>query len=272
MKTTALEVRIRPTDGHIELRRLTTTLDQLRLALTDIDRAYIVRASRPKWVVARLGYQKYDLVVRVTATGTSKRPAQSMLASVDALVSGVESLKEEPVVPDYYSERTVERLLDISEPGHGIDNLSLATVNGDTGELVPVSDPVRQNARRAVVGTHETLGSVSGWLDSMNARRLGRHGLRVGLYDPLRKRAVTGEISADMADEAHDKFWRRRVLASGRILRNERGQAVRIKIDNLELLPEDDLRRASVNDVLGADDDWLGGQAVDDYIREARRA
>jgi hypothetical protein len=30
-------------------------------------------------------------------------------------------------------------------------------------------------------------------------------------------------------------------------------------------------RRASVDDLLGADPDYLGGQSVDDYIREARR-
>lgn len=30
-------------------------------------------------------------------------------------------------------------------------------------------------------------------------------------------------------------------------------------------------KRASVDDLLGADPDWPGGQDVDDYIREARR-
>lgn len=270
--TRALEVRIRPREGRVELRRLTATLDQLRLALSDIDRAYFVRGSRPRWVVDNLKYQTSDLMVRVTAVATAKRPASSMLASVDALVSGVESLETVAAVPDYYSEKTIERILEVSDPSHAAGQLSLAVVNGHVGESIQISEPVRENARRAVLGAQYSLGSVSGWLDSMNARRLGRRGLKVGIYDPLTKRAVTGEIPANMADIAHAQFWRRRVLASGSVMRNERGQPVRIKIDRLEQLPEDDSGLASADELLGAAPDWLSGQSVDDYIREARRA
>ena len=38
--------------------------------------------------------------------------------------------------------------------------------------------------------------------------------------------------------------------------------------ETLRDLPD---KRASADDLLGADPDYLGGQSVDDYIREARR-
>lgn len=272
MSTTALEVRIRPAEGRIELQRLTSTLDQLRLALSDIDRAYVYRGSRPKWVIADIRQLEVEILIRVTASASPTRPAASMLASVDALVSGVESLRHEPIVPDYYSPQTVERILTVSGPGRGIRDISLATVNGNAGKPVHVSEPVRENARRAVLGVQESLGSVAGWLDSMSARRLGSGRLMVALYDPLTRSAVIGELPSEMADEAHDRYWRRRVLASGRVKRNDSGQAVRIKIDGLELLPEDDNERAPVADLIGSDPDWLDGQSVDEYIREVRRA
>jgi hypothetical protein len=78
-------------------------------------------------------------------------------------------------------------------------------------------------------------------------------------------------VPAAMEPKVHE-LWRRRVLARGRVTRNERGQAIRISIEGFELLPEDDRARAPVDELLGIDQDWTGGQDVDEYVREARRA
>jgi hypothetical protein len=194
-----------------------------------------------------------------------------MLAPAEALVSGVDALQREPEMPLYYTESTVERVLKIGEPGQGVTEVSLATVNGDPNiEYVPVSEPVRQHAREAVHGTHTSLGSVAGWLDQMSARRVGKGVLVVSLFDPLTHRAVAGHLPAAMEPAVHE-LWRHRVLARGRVTRNERGQPVRINIDGFELLPEDDGARAPVDQLLGLDRDWIAGQPVDEYVREARR-
>jgi hypothetical protein len=47
---------------------------------------------------------------------------------------------------------------------------------------------------------------------------------------------------------------------------------VKIEIEHLEPLPEEAEALAPVSELLGIAPDWLGGQSVDDYIREARRA
>jgi hypothetical protein len=94
--------------------------------------------------------------------------------------------------------------------------------------------------------------------------------LVVGIYNPLTRRAVTGHLPAEMEDEAHDKYWRKRVLAQGQITRNKRGQIVRIKIERLEFLH--DQERAAADELLGIDPNWIAGRDVDEYIEEARRA
>jgi hypothetical protein len=194
-----------------------------------------------------------------------------LLAPAEALVSGVESLQRIPEVPQYYTESTVERLLKIGQPGQGVKEVSLATVNGKVdNDYVPVSEPVRQHAQEAVRGAETSLGSVAGWLDQMNARRFGKGLLVVSLFDSLTHRAVTGHIPAAMEPEVR-KLWRRRVLAIGQVMRNERGQPVRISIESFEQLPEDDSARAPVDQLLGIDRDWTSGQSVDEYVREARR-
>ncbi len=267
----ALDVRIRHDHERVELARLTKTLTDVRLALAEIDHVYLLRGRRPKWVIDTVRDQKEYLLVRLAAGFTPRRDSQSLLLPASALVAGVESLNRVPEVPQYYTESTVERLIKIGEPGQGVAEVSLATVNGHVNDYVPVSEPVRQHAQEAVRGASVSLGSVAGWLDQMNARRAGKGILVVGLFDPLTRRAVTGHVRAAMEHQVQ-ALWRRRVLAHGSVTRNERGQVVRIKIDRFELLPQDDSERASVGELLGIDRDWTGGQSVDEYVREARRA
>lgn len=267
----ALELRIRSDAERVELARLTATLNQVRLALREIDHVYIFRGSRPKWVVDGIRDQDHLLVIRLTASGARRRDPHTLLVPAEALVSGVETLQQVAEVPQYYTEATVERLVRIGEPGQGVKEVSLATVNGRVGDFVSVSDPVRQNAREAVRPAEVSLGSVVGWLDTMSARRAEKGVLVVGLYDMLTRRAVSGYLSPRMESEVQ-QLWRRRVLAHGLITRNQRGQPIRIKIERFERMPEDDTQRASVSDLLGAAPGWTGGLSVDEFVREARRA
>lgn len=273
MTAGALDVRISsPLNERVELARLTKTLNEVRLALSEIDRIYVIRGSRPRWVVSSLSDYPDSLLIRLTARATRSRDVGSMLATAEALVSGLDSLQRVPEVPQYYTESTVERLLKIGEPGQGVTEVSLATVNGKVDiDYVPVSEPVRQHAREAVHGAETSLGSVAGWLDQMSARRVGKGILAVSLFDSLTRRAVAGFMPAAMEPEVH-QMWRRRVLARGRVTRNKRGQAVRISIEALDQLPEDERGRAPVDELLGIDQDWTGDQDVDEYVREARRA
>jgi hypothetical protein len=272
MSTNALEVRLRGSAEKINIARLTETLTQVKVALEEIDRVYMwQRSARPDWVIQRLDQHEKDLLIQVTTRESRRRDWSSLLAPVSALVSGVKTLQEIPEVPQYYTESTVERLIKIGEPGGGIQEVSLATVNGKVGHHFSISEPVRENAHQAVTGAYSSLGSVAGWLDEMNARRAAKGVVKVALYDPLTRRAVIGHLPTTMESTAQ-QLWRKRVLARGIVTRNERGQIVRIKIEHLEILPQDDAGRASVDDLLGADPDWLDGQSVDDYLRGVRGA
>ena len=272
MSTTALEVRLREGVEKVGIARLTETLTQVKVALEEIDRVYQwQRSARPEWVIQQLDQDENDLLIRVTARESRRRDWSSLLVPVNALVAGVKTLQEVPEVPQYYTESTVERLIKIGAPGGGIQEVSLAMVNGKVGHHFSISEPVRDNAHQAVTGAYTSLGSVAGWLDEMNARRAARGLVKVALYDPLTRRAVIGHLPTAMEPTAQ-QFWRKRVLARGMVTRNERGQIVRIQIEDIEPLQEDDADRAPVADLLGADPDWLGGLSVDDYMREVRGA
>ncbi|SFJ57507.1 hypothetical protein SAMN05216275_11039 [Streptosporangium canum] len=272
MSANALEIRLREGRDRVDLTRYTDTLAQVQHALNEIDHVFArQKTARPEWIVQDLGHDDQELVVRLTARETPRRDYASLLASIHALVSGVEQLQETPEVPQYYTATTVERLLKIGNPGKGIQEVSFATVNDAVGPHFPVSEPVREHARLAVTGTQTSLGSVAGWIDQMSVRRLNKGVSSVSLFDPSTRRAVLGRLPAEMQTVV-ESMWRKRVLARGTIWRNDRGQVVKIEIEHLELLPEEPEALAPVSELLGIAPDWLGGQSVDDYIREVRRA
>jgi hypothetical protein len=208
MSTNALEVRLREGRERVDLVRYTDTLTQVQHALNEIDHVFArQKTTRPEWIVQDLGHDDQELVVRLTARETPRRDEASLLASIDALVSGVEQLQETPEVPQYYTAATVERLLKIGKPGKGVQEVSLATVNGATGPHFPVSEPVREHARLAVTGTQISLGSVVGWIDQMSVRRLNKGVSSVSLFDHSTRRAVLGRLPAGLQSVV-ESMWR----------------------------------------------------------------
>jgi hypothetical protein len=267
----ALEVRIREQEASVDVNRFTEVLEDIGATLREIDRLYLLEARRPRWVVEDLTHQDRTLAVRLTARPGSKmdRSSSSMLAPVGIFVRGAQALRSAPEVPTMFTERTVERVLEIARPGRGIDEISVATVNGRASSPISLSGPLITNAREAVRSHEESWGTVAGTLDILSRMRT-RDQVRLSVFDSQSARAIAGIAPPSMSDELRNA-WGRRVLLGGPIARNARGQAVRIKVVRLEILGGD-VNRASVAELLGVAPDWTGDLSVDDYMAEARRA
>jgi hypothetical protein len=270
MTATALEVRFRQDREHVKISRFKDALGQVATSLREIDRAAYFGEERAVWVVEHLETREQLLVVRLTArTATSKRDPATLLRPVEALVEGVDSLGREPEVPRFYSEATVSRLVAFGAPSQGLQQVSLATVNGSVGPEVPVSDVVLSNAKAAVRAAEVSLGSIVGRLDILNKRVRGQS-VRASILDAATRRGVTVIFNDRLSDTLRNA-WDHRVLVTGRVTRNERGQVVRIEADEIEQLPDDDSGRVDPDEFFGVDPEWLGGRSVDEYLREVRR-
>lgn len=266
---TALEVRMMQGEHRPALAAFTSTLGQLSSALREIDIAAVThRSARPKWVVDDLSHEGLFYTVRLSAGPNQRRDPASLLMPVSALVDGARDLQSEPELPRFYSESTVTRLLRVAVPHEGIREVSLATVNGKVGERVLLNDNLIEHARTAVREAEVSIGSITGTLDVISTR--AKHGVRVSVFDPVNRRAVTGTVSGKLSDTLR-KSWGHRVTVRGRITRNARGQAIRVAITGLELLPDDDSGRPSTAELLGADPEWTGGLSVGDFMDRARR-
>lgn len=266
MTATGLEVRLHEGRERAEATRVAKTLNEVVSSLQEIDRIHLLRGTRATWVMADMDRQAEDLILRLEPRNVPVK-RDDMMVPAEALVRGATTLTQQPVVPELFAPKTVTRLGTLAEPRGGIQSVSLATYNGQTNKEVVLSDPVRENAAAAVKPFEVAYGSVSGTLSGVRDAR-GKT-VRVTVRDTIGRQAIEGIVPESMAEDLRSA-WRHRVVLSGKVRRNARGQAIRIDVDRLELLPEGNTGRPSTEALLGVGADWLGGMTVDDFLREVR--
>lgn len=269
MTTTGLEVRLHEGRERAEVTRVAWALNEVVGSLKDIDRVYLLRGTRATWVLADMRRDQHDLVLRVEARRVpAKRSRDDMLLPVAALVTGVAQLDEEPTVPPLFSPKVVTRIAALAAPKQGIQSVSLAPYNGVVRRGVVLTERVQQNAEKAVQPFELTYGSVTGYVSRLTEKRGGKLGFTVRQEDA--KQAVEGEAPTRMTEELR-AAWRHRVLLGGKLKRNSRGQVIRVDVDRLERLPEDDLQRPSSEDLFGVVPEWVEGLTPDAWMKEVRR-
>lgn len=115
-----------------------------------------------------------------------------------------------------------------------------------TGRQRHAIQPVPKAVRQAVPQQPIPLrGSVEGHLTSLHAG----NGLHGEIREYIRRRPVKCTIPDELV-ETTKSLWRKRVIAYGLVHYNPRGEAIRVQVDRIEPLPDDnDL--PSYMDVLG---------------------
>jgi hypothetical protein len=264
----ALDVRVEETGHGPDLLHFIAALSNVSKALIDVDRAATPgRIQRPKWVVNDLRHDNNFFNVQLTAAPVKTRDRDSLLLPVSALVTGVKELREQPELPPFYSESTVSRLLQVARPRDGIQEVSLATVNGVVGHYEVLDSAVVENAESAVREAEVSIGSITGTLTGLKTTRSG---LRITVHDPVARRTVNGTAALALADDLRP-CWNHRVTLRGRITRNLVGQALRISATNVERMPEEKPRGQTARALFGAAPDWTGGLSVEEFMSRTRR-
>ena len=271
---TALDVRITPGVQRLpDLRDFLLALGRLGTALDELDRAMISgRSPHPTWVVRDLARVDGYFEVTLAAAVDAARDPVSLLRPAVALVDGVRDLETAADLPPYYSETTIDRLLQIAKPKSGIREIALAARNGVREPWAPLTEQVISHARQSVKPAQQSIGSITGRLDELKSSPKGRISTRV--FDERSRRTVTVSVPASVADNLRNDLrqaWTERVTVRGRITRNAAGQAVKVTATQLERLPDDDSGMPSAADVLGIAPGWTGDLSPDAYIEQRNR-
>jgi len=246
---TAVEVGITGEDGGVGIRAYTQLLSHVRFMLEEIDRlAAPGDVTRPEWAVrSAVTAGSTFRVVLLPRTLPRRRDPDSLAIPPMALVDGVRSLATAPEIPRFFSEPVVSHVDKVGgQIGRsGVAGITMISINGDRSPEAPVTEAVRENARRAVRPYSVAWSSVVGVLDVISARREKR---QVGLLTE-QGRAVVCNVQK-LPKELVFSAFEQKVVAGGLLRRNSRGQAVRLDVDSLEILSPEP--HVSARDLLGA--------------------
>ena len=275
MGASAVEVRLFQSDQMITVGRLGQTISKLAQSLREIDRLLSVKEMklpRVQWIVKNLGLNGNDIFLQVTARdGIKLRSEESLFEPIRLFMNGIESLADAPELPEYYSEQTIDHIIELSKKSGGVEKTSLAMVNGHVGKQFALDGKLLENAKKAARGTYEALGSVSGKLDILDGRHASKGYLKLSIFDDSTNRGVTARFKATRSEEVRN-YWNTRVLLIGKIKKNEFGQAVEIDVDEIEKMPDETLPKTNFSDLLGVAPDWANGLDPVEYIRGLRGA
>ncbi|MET4650272.1 hypothetical protein [Gordonia terrae] len=268
MATSGLEVTFHQGRERAQVMRFTHTLDEVVRSLREIDQVYLARAARATWVLASLDQKSNRLVVRLEASNVPNgRGVADMLVPAEAFVEGAETLAQVATVPRLFRPHTVTRMAHLAVPKSGVQTVSVAMYNGTRGPSVELSDLVHDNATRAVQPFSISYGTVTGRVFGVREVRKGR--VRLSIRDERNQTAIEGEMTEKLAETARES-WRHRFILGGKIRRNGRGQAIRMDVDRLEPMPEDNSGRPTTESLLGAGASWFENESVDDAIAKMR--
>lgn len=260
-----LEISLGTAGGWITPHSYGVVLHQVDRSLEELDRlAEPERRKRAVWRVVGTSWGKAGPSISLRPdVARDQRSTEELMRPSLALVGGVRSLHKVAEIPSHFSETVMTRITkvakEVGQAGSGLTSVDLRTIGTDHGAAA-IDDTVSANALQAVESASIAYGSVVGTLDLISTR--GTHD-RVGLLGdfgpPINCRV--DQLPREVVVESLD----RRVVVSGVMRRNGRGQIVRIDADGLELAPERTLITArSLRGILPRD------KRVQQYIEEQR--
>jgi hypothetical protein len=260
-----LEISLGTASGWITPHSYGVVLHEVDRSLAELDRLAVAeRRRRAMWRVVNTGWATDGPTITLRPdVGGDARSMEELMRPSLALVGGVRQLHTEPEIPQHFSETIVGRIskvaAQVGQRGTGLDSVSLRTIGTDA-RAAAIDDVVSANASLAIASASIAYGSVMGTLDLITTRG-GRN--RVGLLVDYGPPVLCVVDKLDRVE--YIQGLDQRVIVSGLLKRNGRGQIVRIDADELELAP-----RASSVSAASLRGAIPGGPEIADFIREQR--
>ena len=185
---------------------------------------------------------------------------------VDMLQKGLDELLQHPVIPQGWSRKGVEALVELGKVSNkrGVELVALST----HGLVARIDDVIQANAEQALAPASTALGSVRGILyrytnDGATSRR------SAALRDYRTEEVVGVTFPADLAGQfkqsldAEVEVW-------GEVARDQDGRLIRIRADGIEILNHA-VRERGADSVMGLfGPEWTDGIDPAEWVRTQR--
>jgi hypothetical protein len=226
---------------------------------------------RVHWIL--IGLRSGSAVAELEARPEDTVTADLVDRVADAYVQGIRQWVHDPSVPPpYFNYDAVTRLRDVAIGLGRYGTGALTAVHVDApaqprGVLPPMEpdESLPDVVSIRLAQPEKARGSVIGRIEAINLHERRE----ATLYDEVDHARVVLTFSEDMFEQVR-RALRRRVEASGEIVEDDAGRPLRIRLEELDVLPADEELRP-LADLVGLFPDLTDGQDPTDWIREQRR-
>ena len=225
-------------------------------------------APKVHWIL--VGLQTGSAVAELEARPEDGAPAALVDTVVEAYVQGIDRWADDPSVPPpFFNYDAVAQLrgLAIDLGRYGISTLTAVYVDGaeqPQGVLRPMEpepDPLSPRLAR----TQKARGSVIGRIEAINLHDRQE----ATLWDEIGQNRVVVAFPEESFEQVRGAL-RRRVEASGELTEDDDGRPMRMRLEQLDVLPGDEELRP-LADLVGLLPNLTNGEDPTDWLRNQRR-
>ena len=262
-----LRLQVEGEPGRVGLPVFASVLGSAQTILRDIERGISHGKPEIAWVVSDLG-----------ANATLDTVVSSRLARADAdpnrpqtvtrgFVAGLRTIESGGSLPPFFSETGLGALQELGNAlaRRHVGARALCATVLETSDSARFTKTGKENVARLRAPAVEAIGSIIGALDAISV-----HGAapKYMVYDAVTRRAVKCEFTSDGL-EMVKRALGARVQVSGTVVRNAKGDPLRVDNADFEILPGDD-DLPTVEDIYGLVPDLTGDLSTQDYLTTIR--
>ena len=227
-----------------------------------------------EWVVDSLSLG--SLVAEIEAKPKDPELQPLALASAPQVasqfVNGIQELQTRGTLPAYFSDTAVRAVQRISRSMGKNGARAFEAVDLSANESVTVTAEATSAFKSVLEGKAESVGSIIGRLEMISIHRQPT----VNIYETRTNKGVRASVPKE-PHENHEQLMAtiksalgERVVASGRITRNALGEAIRLRLESLEVQRSAGL--PTTDEFVGSDPDFTGTLSTEEYLRRQREA
>ena len=184
------------------------------------------------------------------------------------LISGINRLERGQSISPDLKATSLQRMWKVANAlkSRGVEH-ELLVLSGITGESGRISHPMARQINQILVKERVSLGSIEGVVELVSVRQGNR---KFNVYHTVTGKAIECDLPSYLEAEVIDAIKRRvRVVVSGAIHRNWKGDPVRMKVDRIRALPEA-RELPSLDELAGSVPDLTGNRSTEEFIRMIR--
>ncbi len=263
-----LRLRVEGEGKPVSFDSFVSSMNRALQMLRDVDRVISThRTPALTWVVADLAMNSPSPVAvlesRVLSRSLGERFAEQVTGG---FVTALATVEQGEALPAHLSDIGLGHLRDLAASLRKDGAAQFEATYVEHDEWARVSPAAAEHVQRLLTPKSRAIGSVIGVLEVVSLH--GRY--RYSVYDDVTHRAVRCEFAEGELEDVKAALGRR-VMVSGVIHRNEKGQPLKVAQPRLTVLPRRD-ELPTTEQLVGIDPDFTGSLTTDEYVRQLRDA